>query len=224
MIINVATNLLLIVAQQLTNERNFEGSNEILDGVRLCRANYNQVCWLRSVNYFTTNDRDKTLHWLELGDASFTERPDRYKAVSAQMKASLDTWTAGLDNAARLMGRSSDRLKNIKPDRVTMDIQEEIVARLNREIDELEKPQQKIDKNSSGSKQIPFPLPETIAPQIVDGNGKIDEKQLEAARQQWGKLPEKERAKVMVGLIKELPAKYKIIIEEWDRALAKHKE
>ena len=37
----------------------------------------------------------------------------------------------------------------------------------------------------------------------------------------WGKLPEKERAKAMMELTKDLPPRYREVIEEYFKTLAK---
>jgi len=50
-----------------------------------------------------------------------------------------------------------------------------------------------------------------IAP--FPGEGKIDSKRLTNYAQQWGKLPEKERAKAMAELTRDMPPRYREVIE-----------
>jgi hypothetical protein len=53
------------------------------------------------------------------------------------------------------------------------------------------------------------------------GPGKVDEKKLKELAEVWGKLPEKDRAKAMVELSKDLPPRYREIIENYAKTLAK---
>jgi hypothetical protein len=52
------------------------------------------------------------------------------------------------------------------------------------------------------------------------GPGKVSEKDLQALAQKWGKLPEKERAEAMQGLTRDMPPKYREVIETYFRKLA----
>jgi hypothetical protein len=52
------------------------------------------------------------------------------------------------------------------------------------------------------------------------GPGRVTEKDLKALAQQWGKLPEKERAEAMQGLTRDMPPKYREVIETYFRKLA----
>ncbi len=53
------------------------------------------------------------------------------------------------------------------------------------------------------------------------GPGRVDDKKLKEIAEQWGKLPEKDRAKAMVDLVKDLPPRYREIIENYAKTLAK---
>ena len=52
------------------------------------------------------------------------------------------------------------------------------------------------------------------------GPGKVDPKMLEGLAKQWGKLPEKQRAEAMQELTRDLPPKYREVIETYFRKLA----
>jgi hypothetical protein len=47
----------------------------------------------------------------------------------------------------------------------------------------------------------------------------VDEKQLRQYAEQWGKLPASERAKAMQDIKRDLPAKFKPMIEEYFKSL-----
>jgi hypothetical protein len=52
------------------------------------------------------------------------------------------------------------------------------------------------------------------------GPGKVTEKELRALAVNWGKLPEKERAEAMQNLTRDMPPKYREVIETYFRKLA----
>ena len=57
--------------------------------------------------------------------------------------------------------------------------------------------------------------------QTNSGPGVVDPKKLQNLAQNWGKLPEKERAKAMMELTKDLPPRYREIIENYAKSIAR---
>jgi hypothetical protein len=51
------------------------------------------------------------------------------------------------------------------------------------------------------------------------GAGKVDEKQMRKIAENWGTMPPAERAKVMQEITRDLPPKYKPMIDEYFKAL-----
>jgi hypothetical protein len=54
------------------------------------------------------------------------------------------------------------------------------------------------------------------------GPGNVDQKRLKGLAEQWGKLPERERAKAMADLTRDMPAQYREVIERYFKDLAKN--
>jgi hypothetical protein len=52
------------------------------------------------------------------------------------------------------------------------------------------------------------------------GNGTVDEKKLKTIAANWGTMPERERAKAITEITKDLPARYRVIIEDYFKALS----
>jgi hypothetical protein len=52
------------------------------------------------------------------------------------------------------------------------------------------------------------------------GPGNVDQKKLKGLAQQWGKLPDKERAKAMQDLIRDMPPRHREVIENYFKKLA----
>src|SRR5439155_21020425 len=76
--------------------------------------------------------------------------------------------------------------------------------------------QQPGNKNAQRPEQ---PMPDSRLAQN-SGPGNVDPKKLEALAKQWGTLPEKERAAAMQELTREMPPKYREVIETYFRKLA----
>jgi hypothetical protein len=57
-----------------------------------------------------------------------------------------------------------------------------------------------------------------IAP--FGGSGTVDQKRLTNYAQNWGKLPEKERAKAMAELTRDMPPRYREVIENYFKKVA----
>jgi hypothetical protein len=54
----------------------------------------------------------------------------------------------------------------------------------------------------------------------ISGPGNVDPKRLKKVAEDWGKLPEKERAKAMQELTRDMPPEYREVIESYFRKLA----
>jgi len=58
-------------------------------------------------------------------------------------------------------------------------------------------------------------------PATNGGPGVVDPKKLKHLSENWGKLPEKERAKAMMEIMKDLPPRYREVIENYFKTLAR---
>ena len=58
----------------------------------------------------------------------------------------------------------------------------------------------------------------------IQGKGQVDLKKFKEVADVWGKLPEKERAKAMVELTRDLPPKYKEAIDAYLKGIAQEKK
>jgi hypothetical protein len=54
----------------------------------------------------------------------------------------------------------------------------------------------------------------------MTGPGVVDQKRLTDYAKQWGKLPEKERAKAMAELTRDMPPRYREVIENYFKKVA----
>lgn len=166
------------------------------------------------------------------------DAPDRYKMVATLMFFEMQNWSPDpkdLSNIERLMDNSGRRLELARGGEKTQDIQKKIVFRLDELIKELE------NKNKPGQGQAnggncppggqpgnqPGPgntvNPTQNAPDSVimggSGPGKVDDKELRKIAEKWGTLPPEKRAKIIEDINRDLPAKYKPMIDEYFKSL-----
>ncbi len=167
----------------------------------------------------------------DVGDA-----PDRYKVVATMMFFDLQQWSKDdkdLTNIGRLMDNSGRRLDLAKGGPQTQEIQKKIVFRLDEKIKELEAKAKSQSQGQPGDQPCPgggapgdgngsgppnAPMQDSVGGSD-SGAGQVDLKKLRNYEQVWGKLPEVERKKVTQDFIREMPAKFKPMIEDYFRSL-----
>lgn len=163
-----------------------------------------------------------------------TDAPDRYKMVATLMFFDIQNWAReekDLANIGRLMDNSGRRLDLARGGPQTQDIQKKIVFRLDEVIKDLENQMKPGNCNGgncpnggnkpgAGSLNPSSPAPDST---IMGGSGagKIDNKKLREYAEKWGSLPEKEREKVKAEITKDMPEKYRPMIEEYFKSLNK---
>jgi hypothetical protein len=161
------------------------------------------------------------------------DAPDRYRMVATMMFFDMVNWSPDpkdLTNIERLMDNSGRRLDLARPGEKTQDIQKKIVFRLDELIKEMEnqcKGQCNGGSCPNGGKPGLKPgnslNPSNPAQDSVvmggNGAGKVDDKKLREISEVWGTLPPDKRAKVVEELTRDLPTKYKPMIDEYFKSL-----
>jgi hypothetical protein len=154
--------------------------------------------------------------------------PDRYRMVAALMYQDMVSWRQkDLGDIVRKMDNIERRLELARGGPQTQKIQKEVVARLDEIIKKLESssesnqgacPNGGQQGNPSGGMPN-APMPDSkIA--TNGGPGNVDAKRLKVIAQQWGKLPEKERAQAMQDFIRGMPERHREVIENYFKKLA----
>ena len=77
--------------------------------------------------------------------------------------------------------------------------------------------------SSPGTDTSTSPMQDTMGG-TANGTGNIDAKKAKEIAEVWGKLPEKERAKAMMEITKDLPPRYREVIENYFKTLATSQE
>jgi hypothetical protein len=159
-----------------------------------------------------------------------TDAPERYRMVAALMHFDMLTWQDNdLGWIARKMNVIRDRLDLTRGGQKTQKMQKEVLVRLDEMIKELENKQKSQCQGCNGGScppggqqqpggppsgnQSSSPAGDSAIPSAPPGKGIVDPKRLKEIADVWGTLPEKERAKAMLELTKDVPAKYREAIE-----------
>lgn len=228
-------NLALVFARQISSRRVYEEALEALKSVQpedvVDPAAYLFHKAVAEHALIRKDDASRTI--LRLLD-DVADAPERYKMVASLMLLDLQSWRndeKDLLQISKLMDNSGRRLDLARGGPKTQEIQKKIVFRLDEVIKELEN---QCNGNCSGNGgNCPGGKPgngggaNPSAP-MQDSNiatnggpGRVDEKKLKELAEVWGKLPEKERAKAMMELTKDLPPRYREIIENYAKSLAR---
>jgi hypothetical protein len=147
--------------------------------------------------------------------------PLRYQRLADLMEQEMGTWrNRDLGDAARRMKNSSRRLGLGRADGKTQKIQHQAAAILDDIIRQMER-ELPVTPTPGGGGPTVIPPPEGGGGNGPDGPGIVPDMQLPRLAQQWGKLPDRERAQAMQGLIRGLPPEYREVIERYFRELAK---
>jgi hypothetical protein len=224
------SNLGLAYAVALSHRRVFE---EALDALKLVKPEnvVDPAAYLfhRAVAEHSMTLKDEATHTIIrlLDDAA--DVPERYKTVAVLMAFDMQAWREkDLSDIARKMDNIERRLELARGGPKTQKIQKDVVARLDEIIKQIEN-QQKGDGNggscpNGGQPGNPGATPSSPQRDSLGGKnsgpGNVDPKKLDGLAKQWGKLPEKERAQAMQELTRDMPAKYREIIESYFRKLA----
>lgn len=227
--------LVLLLASMLTTNGQYDESESLLNALSppifVKEADEYNYCRLTN-NFAMNNKKAAELYGKQLVDSfTFKDMPRRRQALVNMMMYDLENWKSDdLSDIERDMRNVANRLDKAKGGKKTQDIQKEVVAKLDKLIKEQE------DKNNAAAAaaaaeaaknmlpgqggQSTTPAPDTI---IMGGSGagKVDEKQLRKVAETWGTLPPAARAKVVQEITRDLPEKYRPMIEEYFKALNK---
>lgn len=156
------------------------------------------------------------------------ELPTRYASVAKLMKTDIQPLKAdSLDEVSRLMRDVQRRLDLGRVGEKVRDEEQEIVDKLDKLIEDVEKQLQQQQQQSqpgegNGRKSSQSPLDDS---QAAGGNGEgnVDNRDV-GDRSGWGNLPPAQRQQAIQRLTEELPSHYRDVIQGYFRQLAKEKQ
>jgi hypothetical protein len=230
----VRSNLALAFAKANANKKAYEEALEALSAITpenvVDPASY---FFFKAVSEHAMMKREASVVSITRLLDDVADAPDRYKMVATLMFFDMVNWSPDpkdLANIEKLMDNSGRRLDLSRPGEKTQDIQKKIVFRLDEVIKELENqckggqcnggncPGGGTKLGKGGTLTPSSPAPDSVVMGGA-GPGKVDEKKLRLIAEQWGGLPPAERAKVVEDITRDLPAKYKPMIDEYFKSL-----
>jgi hypothetical protein len=160
------------------------------------------------------------------------DAPDRYRQVAALMASDMATWKdRDLGAAARLMDNIGRRLELSRGGPQTRKMQDEVInilddlirdgdgPRTPRDVPPPPRDGDPDDPGRAGSRSN-RPLDDSL-PGGVGGVGRVDMKEFRKLAEVWGKLPPKERPKALQQMTRDIPPRYREIIERYFRELSR---
>jgi hypothetical protein len=231
------TNLALAFAKAAASKKVYEEALEALNAATPEQAvDPSALYFFKAVAEHATMRKDAASSSIVRLLDDVVDAPDRYKMVATLMFFEMQSWSPDpkdLSNIERLMDNSGRRLELARAGEKTQDIQKKIVFRLDELIKELEnrnKPGQCNGGNcpnggNSGSRpggnqqQPSNPAQDSV---IMGGSGAGNvptDKELRNIAEKWGTLPPEKRAKIIEDINRDLPAKYKPMIDDYFKSL-----
>ena len=180
------------------------------------------LLFFQATGYHRVLAKDKCLRAINLLEENKDAIPRRYSTLANLMKADIGPLEKdSLDEVARLMSDIQRRLKLGRAGTRVRNEEDDVIAQLDKMIEELEKQQQQQQSSGQGSGSLNPSSPAQDSSDLGgSGPGNVDRRNHGDA-EDWGSLPPKERQKALQQISKELPAHYREVIEEYFRKLAR---
>lgn len=220
----VRHNLRLLVGRWLARHDLYDEALEQLEGLTPEQViDPASLLFYQSISHHRLLQKDKCLPALAKLLENETSLPKRYVTLAHLMDADLRPLKAdSLDEIARMMDDIRRRLNFGRAGKVVRKAEDEVIAKLDKMIEDLEEEQKKQQQQQQAGPGAANPTqgkPDSQAggPQ---GEGKVDPKKI-GSKADWGDLPPKERQEALQQISKELPAHFREVIEEYFRKIAR---
>ncbi|MBT4694274.1 MAG: hypothetical protein HOB73_13105 [Planctomycetaceae bacterium] len=215
-------NLRLFYARWLAHSDLQDECLQVLEGITP-----NQVVdpatllFYQATGYHRILAKDVCLQKIDLLLENEEQLPRRYSTIANLMKADVGPLKSdSLDEVARLMADIRRRLKLGRAGTRVRKEEDDVIAKLDKMIEELEQQQQQQQSGSGGGSSSSSSPAQDSSNLGGSGPGNVDNKGVKDG-DDWGALPPRERQKALQQISKELPAHYREVIEEYFRKLAR---
>lgn len=220
----VRDNLRLLLGRWLSQQQLYDESLEVLDGLEPADVvDPASLLFYQSIAYHRTLDKEQGLPAISTLLENEGNIPRRYASVAKLMEADLKPLEEdSLDEIARLMDAIRIELEHARAGTRVRQRQKEVIAKLEKLIDELEKKRQQQQSQASSGGAPSQPAPDSV-PAGGRGTGDVPPKKL-GSEADWGNLPPKEREEALQQISKEFPSHFREVIEEYFRKLARDED
>jgi hypothetical protein len=241
-------NLTLAYAKALTTRRVYEEALEVFQTIKAEDVvDPSALLFHKAVCEHALMLKDKADLTIDRLLVDVSDSPERYRMVAALMHFDMVTWQdKDLGWIARKMENIQRRLDLKRGGKQTQKIQKEVIVRLDEMIKEIENKRKSPPPPPPGSPpgsggdndgqcpsggppgpDAPGTQPQSSSPQrdtqggTTTGKGEVESKKVKELAEVWGKLPEKERVKMLLELTRSMPAKDRAVIESYFKELQK---
>ena len=216
-------NLRLLYARWLVQQRRYDEALEQIETIKPADViDPASLLFYQSACYHRLLKKDQCLPLISKLLENKDTISNRYQTLARLMQADLEPLkTDSLDEVARLMDDIQRRLDLARAGKRVRQEEDDVIAKLDKMIEELEQQQQQSGGGGAGQGgNNPSSPAQDSAPLGGSGPGNVDPKSIGNASG-WGNLPPKEREKALQQISKGLPAHYREVIEEYFRKLAR---
>lgn len=220
-------------AGRLSNQRHYLESEKILKSVDPHKTNIDIYNFFKLINNFAMNNKKEAQKYLNQINQSFTSEmmPERYKTLTGLMANEMKEWKDDFDDLgdiARDMKKVQDRLHSADAGKKVRKTQKEIVDRLDKMIKEMEDKANKQSESQSSDgqngKQSRAANPQSPQKDSeIDnqgGTGAVQHRHWRKTMERWGNLPERERARAIQDMVREMPPRYRTAVENYFRNIS----
>ncbi|MGH7194998.1 MAG: hypothetical protein ACREJM_15910 [Candidatus Saccharimonadales bacterium] len=219
-------NLRLLYGQWLTQQRYYDEALGQLAGLEAKRVvDPASLLFYQGVVYHRLLDREHGLKVIEELLANVAGVPRRYRSVAELMKSDLTALKdESLDHISRQMEDIHRRLGLGRAGKKVRQVEDDVIAALDKMIEEAEKRQQQQQANSApaGGAAPSQAMPDSRIARM-QGKGEVDRRRL-GNTSGWGDLPPKQREEALQQIGKEFPSHYRDAVEQYFRKLAAESE
>lgn len=219
----VRHNLRLLLGRWLARNDLYDEALDQLDGLTPEQViDPASLLFYQSISHHRLLQKEKCLPALAKLLENESTLPKRYVTLAHLMDADLRPLKPdSLDEIARLMEDIRRRLNFGRAGKVVRKQEDDVIAKLDKMIEDLEEQQKKQQQQQSGAGSAnPTQGKPDSTPGGPSGEGKVDPKKI-GNKADWGDLPPKERQEALQQISKELPAHFREVIEEYFRKIAR---
>jgi hypothetical protein len=215
-------NLRLLYGRWLAQHDLYDEALEQLSGLKPADVvDPASLLFYQSVGHHRLLDKEKCLPAVAQLLENENLIPRRYVTVARLMEADLSPLkTDSLDEVARLMDDIRRRLDLGRAGKVVRKQEEDVIAKLDKMIEELEQQRQQASSSANSGGAAPAAPMQDSNPAGLIAPGKVDPKKLDR-KGSWGDLPQKDRQEALQQISRELPGHYREVIEEYFRKMAR---
>jgi hypothetical protein len=216
----VRNNLRLVYGRWLVREELYDEALAELDALAPADVvDPASLLFFQAVAHHRLLRKEPGLKALRTLTEELVDPPHRYRTLAELMRADLEGLEdESLDHIARRMGDIERRLDLGHAGPRVREVEDGVIASLDKLIEKLEEQQKQQGGGASGSIRSTSPAQDSM-PLGGRGPGETDRRDV-GHTAGWGDLPPKERQEALQQIGKDFPAHYREIIEQYFRALA----